>query len=117
LINMDVKLRQGALRLPRFLIHSNDRLTATIGGPARRKAVILLASVLALSGADVGAISALAPQLESAFRVNNTGIGLLVTVSTLVGALATMPVGVLADRESNPPLVDQHPGLGGDRAH
>jgi predicted MFS family arabinose efflux permease len=98
LINMDVKLRQGALRLPRFLIHSNDRLTATIGGRARRKAVILLASVLALSGADVGAISALAPQLESAFRVNNTGIGLLVTVSTLVGALATMPVGVLADR-------------------
>ena len=44
------------------------------------------------------AISALAPQLESAFRVNNAGIGLLVTVSILVGALAAMPVGVLADR-------------------
>src|SRR5579864_6555582 len=76
----------------------NDKLTATVGGPARRKAIVLLAAVLALSGADVGAISALAPQLESAFRVNNTGIGLLVTLSTLVGAIATMPVGVLADR-------------------
>jgi predicted MFS family arabinose efflux permease len=77
---------------------SSDKLTAAVGGRARRKAIVLLAAVLALSGADVGAVSALAPQLESAFRVNNTGIGLLVTVSTLVGAIATMPVGVLADR-------------------
>jgi MFS family permease len=95
---MNAKPRQGARRLPLFLHQGNDKLTAAIGGRARRKAVVLLASVLALSGADVGAISALAPQLETALRVNNTGIGLLVTVSSLVGALATMPVGVLADR-------------------
>src|SRR5579864_4603190 len=83
----------------------NDKLTATVGGPARRKAILLLASVLALSGADVGAIGALAPQLESAFSVGNAGSGLLVTVSTLVGALGTMPVGVLADRMSRTRLL------------
>jgi predicted MFS family arabinose efflux permease len=98
LIDMDVKLRQRAHWPPPFLTQGNDKLTDAMGGRARRKAVVLLASVLALSGADVGAISALAPQLESAFRVNNAGIGLLVTVSILVGALAAMPVGVLADR-------------------
>jgi MFS family permease len=87
------------------LHRGNDKLTATIGGRARRKAIFLLAAVLALSGADVGAISALAPQLESAFRVGNAGIGLLVTVSTLVGAIGTIPVGVLADRTSRTRLL------------
>jgi hypothetical protein len=65
LIIMDVKLRHGARRFPFFLRQTNDKLTAAMGGRARRKAVILLASVLALTGADVGAIGALAPQLES----------------------------------------------------
>jgi MFS family permease len=79
---------------------SSERLTETFGGPARRKAIMLLAAVLSLSAADVGAISALAPQLEAAFRVGNAGIGVLVTVSSLVGALTTLPIGVLADRFS-----------------
>jgi predicted MFS family arabinose efflux permease len=98
-----VRSALGWLRLQ--LDRSNAKVTATIGGRARRKAVFLLASVLALSGADVGAISALAPQLESAFRIDNAGIGLLVTVSTLVGAVATMPVGVLTDRMSRTRLL------------
>jgi MFS family permease len=97
-IDLDGGVSRGARWFQLRMRRGSDKLTATVGGPARRKAIVLLAAVLALSGADVGAISALAPQLESAFRVNNTGIGLLVTVSTLVGAIATMPVGVLADR-------------------
>jgi len=57
-----------------------------------------LACVLGLNGADTGAVGALAPQLEPAFHIGNTDVGLLVTMSSLVGALATLPVGVLADR-------------------
>jgi len=102
---VDAGVRSGLGWLRLQLRRSNEKVTATVGGPARRKAVFLLASVLALSGADVGAISALAPQLEAAFQVNNAGIGLLVTVSTLVGAVATMPVGVLTDRMSRTRLL------------
>jgi predicted MFS family arabinose efflux permease len=75
-------------------------LSNAAGGPARLKAILFLASIVSLSSADVGAVSALAPQLETAFRVGNAGIGLLVTVSLLIGAAATLPFGVLADRVS-----------------
>jgi predicted MFS family arabinose efflux permease len=54
--------------------------------------------VLALDGADKGTVSASASNLQHAFGVDNTRIGLLATASTLVGALATIPAGVLADR-------------------
>lgn len=94
-----------ASRMHRLMRRGSGRLTQVAGGPARRKAILLLAGVLSLSGADVGAISALAPQLETAFRVGTAGIGLLVTVSSLVGALTTLPVGVLADRMSRTRLL------------
>ena len=91
---------------PRQLVQrGSGRLTEVAGGPARRKAILLLAAVLSLSSADVGAISALAPQLESAFHVGTAGIGLLVTASSVVGALTTLPVGVLADRISRTRLL------------
>ena len=91
---------------PRQLVQRGaGRLTELAGGPARRKAILLLAAVLSLSSADVGAISALAPQLESAFHVGTAGIGLLVTASSVVGALTTLPVGVLADRMSRTRLL------------
>jgi len=83
----------------------SEKLTEAAGGPARRKAILLLAAVLSLSGADIGAVSALAPQLESGLRVGNAGIGLLVTVSSLIGALAALPCGVLADRVSRTRLL------------
>ncbi|MBV9660212.1 MAG: MFS transporter [Acidimicrobiales bacterium] len=73
-------------------------MTGIMGGPARRKCILLLAAVMSLSGADIGAVSALAPQLESGLQVGNAGIGLLVTVSSLVGAVTALPCGVLADR-------------------
>jgi predicted MFS family arabinose efflux permease len=60
--------------------------------------VVLLASVLGLSAADQATVGAVATQLERALGVGNFQIGLLVTVSTGVGAVAALPAGVLADR-------------------
>ncbi len=69
-----------------------------VGGPARMQVILVLAAALALDGADKGTVSATAGNLESAFGVGNTDIGLLVTASTLTGALMTIPVGALTDR-------------------
>ena len=73
-------------------------LTHALGGAARTRVIILLASVLALSSADASTVGASAAPLRHALHINNTDIGLLVTVTSLVGALATLPFGVLADR-------------------
>jgi predicted MFS family arabinose efflux permease len=80
-------------------------LTDKVGGRARRRAILILAAVLAVSSADQGAVAALAPQLEAAFHVDNVGIGLLATISSLIGAIATLPMGVLADQRSRTRLL------------
>lgn len=69
-----------------------------MGGPARARVIGLLAAVLGLNSADLGAVGALANQLEQALDISHTRLGLLATVSSAVGAVATLPVGVLADR-------------------
>src|ERR1700751_1868704 len=74
------------------------RLTRLLGGEERTRFILVLASVLALSGADAATVGASATQLRAGLHINNTDIGLLVAVSSLVGALATLPFGVLADR-------------------
>jgi predicted MFS family arabinose efflux permease len=79
---------------------AGNKLTDVLGGPARRRVVVLLASVLAMDSADKGAVGALAPQLERQFHIGNAELGLLVTVSSLVGLLVTLPMGMLADRIS-----------------
>jgi predicted MFS family arabinose efflux permease len=68
------------------------------GGPARARVVLTLAAVLGLAGADTGTISATSNNLEEAFGIGNTRIGLLLTVVGLVGALFTIPAGILTDR-------------------
>ena len=68
------------------------------GGRARLRVVVTLAAVLGLSGADTGTVSATAGNLERAFGVGNTQIGVLLSVVGLVGALVTIPAGILADR-------------------
>lgn len=78
--------------------HEIARLTDTLGGRARRTAVLLLASVLGLGTADTGTVGALAPKLERALHIGNLDLGLLVTVSALTGALGMLPAGVMADR-------------------
>jgi MFS family permease len=60
--------------------------------------VLVLGSVLALSSADASTVGAAAVQLRSALHIGNTDIGLLVAVTSLVGAVFSVPFGVLADR-------------------
>jgi MFS family permease len=77
---------------------SARRLTRLLGGAERTRVILVLAAVLGLSGADVSTVGASASELRSGLHITNTDIGLLVTVSSLVGAVATLPFGVLADR-------------------
>jgi MFS family permease len=73
-------------------------LEKVLGGAERTRVVVLLASVLALSSADATTVGAAATPLRHALGISNTDIGLLVTVTSLVAALASLPFGVLADR-------------------
>jgi len=65
-----------------------DKLRDVVGGAARLRVIVLLACVLALDAADKASIGATAVQLERDLHIGNTSIGLLVTVSTAVGAIA-----------------------------
>jgi MFS family permease len=74
------------------------RLTVALGGEERTRVILVLAAILGLSGADAATVGASASELRSGLHITNTDIGLLVAVSSLVGAFATLPFGVLADR-------------------
>ena len=76
---------------------SRARLTVALGGSTRTRVVTVLAGVLALSSADAATVGAAAIQLRQHLHIDNTDIGLLVTVSSLVGAIAAIPFGMLAD--------------------
>jgi len=76
-----------------------------VGGPARARVITLFGAVLALNGADTATVGAVAPQLEKALHIGNTKIGLLSSVALLVGALFTIPVGLLVDRTKRIPLL------------
>ncbi|MDX6470311.1 MAG: hypothetical protein QOF75_2114 [Gaiellaceae bacterium] len=73
-------------------------LTNTIGGEERTRIVVLLASVLALSSADASTVGASAIHLRASLHITNTDIGLLVSVTSIVAAIASLPFGVLADK-------------------
>jgi predicted MFS family arabinose efflux permease len=75
-----------------------ERGSALVGGPARARVILILAAALGLQGADVATLSATADDLQRVFGIGNTGIGLLVSVTALAGALGTIPIGVLTDR-------------------
>jgi predicted MFS family arabinose efflux permease len=77
---------------------TNRHLERTLGGPERKRVIVTLACVLAMSSADAATVGAAAAPLRSALHIDNTDIGLLVTVSSLVAAVASLPFGVLADR-------------------
>jgi MFS family permease len=82
-----------------------DALTTRVGGPARVRVVLLLASVLALSAADTGAIAAVAPRMEAALHIGNVQIGLLVTASALASATGMLPVGWVTDRANRTRMI------------
>src|SRR5579862_1305673 len=73
-------------------------LTNALGGAERTRVIVLLGAVLALSSADTSTVGASATALRSALHISNTDVGLLVTVTSVVAALASLPFGVLADR-------------------
>jgi MFS family permease len=75
-----------------------EQVVEIVGGPARTRVVVLLASVLALSSADTSTVGAVAPQLETGLHIDNTEVGLLATVALIGGALAVIPAGWLVDR-------------------
>jgi MFS family permease len=77
---------------------SSKRVTTALGGRERTRVILLLASVLALASADSATVGASAIQLRHDLHINNTDVGLLVTVTSLVAAVASVPFGVLADR-------------------
>lgn len=81
------------------------RLREAVGGTARLQVITLLAAVLALNAADTSAVGATAVGLEDSLHIGNTSIGLLVTVSTFVTAIATLPMGTLTDRTRRIPLL------------
>jgi len=93
------------LSLNRGLERGAEVLADKVGGTARLKVVLLLGAVLGVSTADTGAVSAVAPQLESALRIGNVEIGLLVTVSALAGAAGMLPTGWITDRGNRTHLV------------
>ena len=90
-----MRLDIAARKVGRGLI---GRAEKVVGGPARARVVSVLAAALALPGADFATLSATAGNLEQAFHVNNTSIGLLVSVTSLAAAVGTIPIGVLTDR-------------------
>jgi MFS family permease len=76
-----------------------------VGGPARARVITLFGAVLALNGADSSTVGAVSPQLEHALHIGNTKIGLLSSVTLLVGAVFTIPVGLLVDKVKRIPML------------
>ena len=82
------------------ILDKAERRIGEAGGWNRVKLIVLLAAILGLPLADMGTLSAMSAELKSAFQISNTQIGLLLSVVSFVGAIATLPMGVLVDRIS-----------------
>lgn len=74
------------------------RVLAVFGSGARARAILVLASVLGLSSADQATVGASADPLRRSLHLTNTDVGLALTVSGIVAALATLPAGIAVDR-------------------
>ncbi|HTX01197.1 MAG TPA: MFS transporter, partial [Acidimicrobiales bacterium] len=77
---------------------SHRRLDAALGGGERTRVIVLLACVLGLAGADAATVGAAATPLIRSLHISNTDVGLLVSSTSIVAAVASLPFGVLADR-------------------
>jgi MFS family permease len=74
------------------------QLIEAVGGAARTRVVLLMACVLALASADTATVGASAVELVRGLHIDLTDIGLLVSVTSIVAAVFSLPFGVLADR-------------------
>jgi MFS family permease len=81
-----------------FNQQADEAVHSMVGGWARLKVLALMACVLAMDSADKATVGAIAVPLKHSLHIGNIDIGLLVTASTGIGALATLPMGILADR-------------------
>ena len=84
-------LRQGGTAARRTVV-------VTVGGPERTRVVLVMACVLALASADTATVGAAAIELRRALRINNTDIGVLVSATSLIAAVFSLPFGILADK-------------------
>jgi len=82
----------------RFRGHDRGVLGRIARGAYRREVLLVLTATLAIDYADRAALGALGPDLEHAFDLTNVEFGLLASAFSVVGGLATLPAGVLADR-------------------
>ena len=82
-----------------------QRLHRVSGGPARSQVVLVLALVLALDSADLGTIGAIAGKLETALGISNAQLGVIAAVPSFMTALATIPIGFMADRFRRVPVL------------
>src|SRR5205823_778590 len=95
-----------ALRVARWAGRTaRGQVVHAVGGPARARVITQFGAVLALNGADTATVGAVAPQLEHSLHIGNTEIGLLSSVALLVGAVFTIPVGLLVDRIRRIPIL------------
>ncbi|MFF8996288.1 MFS transporter [Streptomyces sp. NPDC014983] len=69
-----------------------------VGGERYVAPIVLLACVISLDGADKGTLAVNARSLEQVFGIGHTSLGLLASITSLTGAVFTLPVGVLTDR-------------------
>ena len=93
---------RGARWLGRLM---RGQVVGFVGGAARARVIVLLASVLALNTAQISTVGAVAPQLEQSLHIGNTKVGLLNSVALLVGAVTVIPVGRLVDRVRRIPML------------
>ena len=92
--------RQMAHQRFQFIRGKWEQLLEEVGGSDCLKIIAILGSVLGLDAADKGTVSAVSDQLKHVFHIGNTEIGLLFAAVSFVGAVATLPFGILADRLS-----------------
>jgi MFS family permease len=81
------------------------KLSDAVGGDERRRIVLILAAVLAMSSADTSTVGASATELRQSLHISNADIGLLVAASAGVGAIGGVPFGILVDRVRRIPML------------
>jgi len=97
--NSDAGAAAPAGWLRRWLSRDIERpLEDLAGGRARLKVIVLLACVLSLDAADKATVGAVAAPMKAALDIGNLQVGWLVTASTAVAAVVTLPFGALVDR-------------------
>jgi MFS family permease len=107
--SVGASIARGLIRASRWSARRiRGEVVRRVGGAARARVVVIFGLVLALNGADTSTIGAIAGPLQHAFHgttIDSSKIGLLASVSLLVGAVATLPVGFLVDRVKRIPVL------------